>query len=51
MLVMSLYLPQATEEDHGADPFKSTEWNCALAFGAAVAPFVSVSERRRQKSA
>ena len=22
------YLPQATEEDHDAQPFKGTDWNC-----------------------
>jgi hypothetical protein len=27
-VVVGRYLPQATEEDHGAHSFKSTGWNC-----------------------
>jgi hypothetical protein len=34
------YLPQATEEDHGAHPFKARAGIGALTFAAAVAPFV-----------
>jgi hypothetical protein len=44
------YLPQATEEDHGAHPFKGTgSVMGALTFAAVVAPFLSAI--RRQKAA